>query len=93
MGEEIDRGTLVWLLLSEIFPMTIRGCAMGIAMIMLWTVNAAMSTPRHATELLRTTAEVDPDMAVNIEHEDAAYDRLEGLSLAAENLRAAAAKL
>jgi sugar phosphate isomerase/epimerase len=45
------------------------------------------------TEFLRALAEVDPDMAVNIEHEDAAYDRLEGLALAAENLRAAAEKL
>ena len=33
------------------------------------------------------------DMAVNIEHEDADYGRLEGLALAAENLRAAAAKM
>ena len=32
-------------------------------------------------------------MAVNIEHEDAAYDRLEGLALAAYNLHAAAAKI
>ena len=38
-------------------------------------------------------AEVDPDMAVNIEHEDADYGRLEGLALAAENLLAAAAKI
>ncbi len=45
------------------------------------------------TEFLRALAEVDPDMAVNIEHEDAAYSRLEGLALAAENLRAAAARL
>jgi sugar phosphate isomerase/epimerase len=44
------------------------------------------------TEFLRALAEVDPDMAVNIEHEDAALGRLEGLALAAENLRAAAAK-
>jgi major inositol transporter-like SP family MFS transporter len=36
-------GTLVWLLLSEIFPMTIRGFAMGIAVFVLWTVNAAVS--------------------------------------------------
>src|SRR4051794_35133757 len=35
-------GTLVWLLLSEIFPMTIRGFAMGIAVFVLWTVNAAI---------------------------------------------------
>jgi sugar phosphate isomerase/epimerase len=45
------------------------------------------------TEFLAALAEVDPDMPVNIEHEDAAYARLDGLSLAAENLRAAAAKL
>jgi len=36
-------GTLIWLLLSEIFPMTIRGFAMGIAVFVLWTVNAAIS--------------------------------------------------
>ena len=34
---------------------------------------------------------VDPDMAVNIEHEDQAFDQVEGLRLAAENLRAAGA--
>jgi sugar phosphate isomerase/epimerase len=43
------------------------------------------------TEFLRALAEVDPDMAVNIEHEDASYSRLDGLALAAQNLRAAAA--
>jgi len=43
--------------------------------------------------VLRALADIDPDMAVNIEHEDADYNRLEGLALAAENLRAAAAKL
>jgi sugar phosphate isomerase/epimerase len=42
------------------------------------------------TEFLRSLAEIDPDMGVNIEHEDAAYSRLDGLTLAAENLRAAA---
>ena len=36
-------GTLVWLLLSEIFPMAIRGFAMGIAVFFLWCVNAAIS--------------------------------------------------
>jgi major inositol transporter-like SP family MFS transporter len=36
-------GTLVWLLLSEIFPMTIRGFAMGIAVFTLWCVNALIS--------------------------------------------------
>jgi sugar phosphate isomerase/epimerase len=35
---------------------------------------------------------VDPDMAVNIEHEDQAFDQVEGLRLAAENLTAAAAE-
>ena len=45
------------------------------------------------TEFLRALAEVDPDMAVNIEHEDADYSRLDGLALAAENLCAAAAKM
>ena len=34
-----------------------------------------------------------PGLAVNIEHEDADYCRLEGLALAAENLLAAAAKI
>ena len=43
------------------------------------------------TGFLRALADVDPDMAVNIEHEDASYSRLDGLALAAENLRAAAA--
>jgi sugar phosphate isomerase/epimerase len=33
---------------------------------------------------------VDPDMAVNIEHEDTELDQIEGLRLAAENLTAAA---
>jgi sugar phosphate isomerase/epimerase len=45
------------------------------------------------TEFLTALAEVDPDMAVNIEHEDADYSRLDGLALAAENLRAAAEKM
>jgi sugar phosphate isomerase/epimerase len=43
------------------------------------------------TEFLRALAEVDPDMAVNIEHEDASYSRVDGLALAAATLRAAAA--
>ena len=45
------------------------------------------------TEFLRALAEIDPDMAVNIEHEDASYSRIEGLAPAAANLRAAAAKM
>ena len=36
-------GPLVWLMLSEIFPMTIRGFAMGISIFMLWTVNTIIS--------------------------------------------------
>jgi sugar phosphate isomerase/epimerase len=39
---------------------------------------------------LQALAAVDPDMAVNIEHEDQELDQLEGLRLAAENLKAAA---
>ncbi len=40
---------------------------------------------------LRALHAVDPDIAVNIEHEDAELDQIEGLRLAAENLTAAAA--
>jgi hypothetical protein len=32
-------------------------------------------------------------MAVNIEHEDASFSRIEGLAIAAGNLRAAAANM
>jgi sugar phosphate isomerase/epimerase len=35
---------------------------------------------------------VDPDMAVNIEHEDQEFDQFEGLRLAAKNLTTAAAR-
>lgn len=45
------------------------------------------------TEFLRALAEIDPDMAVNIEHEDASFSRTEGLALAAKNLHAAAGGL
>ena len=45
------------------------------------------------TEFLRALAEIDPDMAVNIEHEDQELDQLEGLRRAAETLQAAAARL
>jgi sugar phosphate isomerase/epimerase len=40
---------------------------------------------------LRALSAVDPGIAVNIEHEDAELDQIEGLRLAAENLTAAAA--
>jgi major inositol transporter-like SP family MFS transporter len=36
-------GIGVWLLLSEIFPMAIRGFAIGIAVFVLWTVNGSIS--------------------------------------------------
>ena len=39
---------------------------------------------------LAALAQVDPDMAVNIEHEDQELGQMEGLELAAENLRSAA---
>jgi sugar phosphate isomerase/epimerase len=42
------------------------------------------------TEFLTALADIDPGIAVNIEHEDADYSRLDGLALAAENLTAAA---
>jgi sugar phosphate isomerase/epimerase len=42
------------------------------------------------TEFLTALADIDPYIAVNIEHEDADYSRLDGLALAAENLTAAA---
>jgi sugar phosphate isomerase/epimerase len=45
------------------------------------------------TDFLTALADVDPDMAVNIEHEDAAFSRLDGLALAAENLHAAMSKM
>jgi len=41
---------------------------------------------------LAALAAVDPDMAVNIEHEDASYGQVEGLRLAAETLLAAKAE-
>lgn len=36
-------GTCVWLILSEIFPMTIRGFAMGLSVFVLWTTNTIVS--------------------------------------------------
>jgi sugar phosphate isomerase/epimerase len=41
---------------------------------------------------LQALHRVDPDIAVNIEHEDTELDQIEGLRLAAENLIAAAGK-
>ena len=45
------------------------------------------------TEFLRALAEIDADMAVNIEHEDQELDQMEGLRYAAETLRTAASRL
>ncbi|WP_104126545.1 sugar phosphate isomerase/epimerase [Cryobacterium sp. Y57] len=45
------------------------------------------------TEFLRALHEVDPDMAVNIEHEDVSLGRIEGLEIAARVLQAADAAL
>ena len=41
------------------------------------------------TEFLRALHEVDPDMLVNIEHEDTELGRIEGIAVAAEVLKAA----
>jgi sugar phosphate isomerase/epimerase len=45
------------------------------------------------TPFLQALADIDPDMAVNIEHEDAELDQFEGLRQAAENLIAASHKI
>jgi sugar phosphate isomerase/epimerase len=45
------------------------------------------------TEFLRALHEVDPDMLVNIEHEDTSLGRIEGLEVAAKVLRNADAAL
>ena len=45
------------------------------------------------TEFLRALHEVDPDMLVNIEHEDVSLGRIEGLEVAAKVLREADAAL
>ena len=45
------------------------------------------------TEFLRALHEVDPNMLVNIEHEDVSLGRIEGLQVAAEVLRDADAAL
>jgi sugar phosphate isomerase/epimerase len=45
------------------------------------------------SRFLAALAKVDPDMAVNIEHEDAELDRIEGLRAAADTLLEAARRL
>ena len=45
------------------------------------------------TEFLRALQEVDPDMLVNIEHEDTELGRIEGLEVAAKVLKDADAAL
>jgi sugar phosphate isomerase/epimerase len=44
-------------------------------------------------EFIRALHDVDPDMAVNIEHEDVSLDRIEGLQVAADTLKRAAGSL
>jgi MFS transporter, SP family, major inositol transporter len=41
--EQCFISTVTWLLLSELFPLKIRGFAMGIAVFVLWMVNFAIS--------------------------------------------------
>ena len=56
-------------------------------------VRGRRPRPRHDefwAPFLRALHAVDPDMAVNIEHEDTELDQVEGLRQAAENLIAAA---
>ena len=45
------------------------------------------SCSRKRSEFLRALYEVDPDMLVNIEHEDFLLGRIEGLQVAAKVLR------
>jgi sugar phosphate isomerase/epimerase len=45
---------------------------------------------QYWTRFLQALAKIDPEMAVNIEHEDAELGRLEGLEVAARTLKAAA---
>jgi sugar phosphate isomerase/epimerase len=45
------------------------------------------------TGFLQALGKIDPDMAVNIEHEDQELDQLEGLRYAAETIRTAASRL
>lgn len=58
-----------------------------------WSLKATTAVGRSPESRSWRAAEVDPDMAVNIEHEDAAFSQTEGLALAAKNLRGAAAVL
>lgn len=44
-------------------------------------------------DVLRALRDVDPDMVVNIEHEDAEFSQIDGLNRAARTLQAAAARL
>ena len=47
----------------------------------------------YRAQFLRALSEVDPDMAVDIAHEDASMSRLDGLGLAVKTLRPAERKL
>jgi sugar phosphate isomerase/epimerase len=52
--------------------------------------RSAAGTTSSSGPVLEALREVDPDMAVNIEHEDTSLGRIEGLEVAAEVLRKAA---
>jgi major inositol transporter-like SP family MFS transporter len=60
-------GTCVWLLLSEIFPLSIRGFAMGIAVFVLWCTNAVISFAFPLlNEALGSTGTFGVFVAINI---------------------------
>ena len=44
---------------------------------------------KYWAEFLQVISAADPDMNINIEHEDAAYGNVEGLEISAKNLLAA----
>ena len=55
---------------------------------------AVQALDRGGHRVLRQAlSKIDPDMAVNIEHEDQELDQTEGLRYAAETLRTAASRL
>ncbi|TXR51620.1 sugar porter family MFS transporter [Quadrisphaera setariae] len=60
-------GTGIWLMLSEIFPLAIRGFAMGLSVFVLWVVNGAISFAfEPTTEALGTTTTFLLFAAVNV---------------------------
>ena len=53
--------------------------------------SSSRSDADYWAEFLRAIAQVNPEMNVNIEHEDAEYGNVEGLQISAKNLLEAAA--